>query len=676
MYKHTNSHKTVYRFKRFCRGGWAAYRSMHREVTIGRLAARVADCSLKKTAAAAALLIMLPLASTAQTDRETETRSLAEVQIVLSADTLTGSAEPAAVITAEQIQQSNIHSLADLIALLPGVDVRTRGVGDAQADLSLRGGTFDQAVLMVNGVNLTDMQTGHHTLDLPIDIAMVERVELLAPAALMARGIVGFCGAVNLVVCDEYADRLSALLSGGSYGTADASLLATKGIGDWRLTAAAAYHRSDGYRPNTDYRHGSLWMQAARHSSHDDLLLQMGGQSKAFGSNSFYSTRYPDQYEATRTLTASATHLHRYRWLRTEAVAYGRLHRDRFELFRDGYTEAPSWYGGHNHHLGSLAGLRGRAIVPLAVGELMSGAELRYEGIRSNVLGHADSTLPSPYTKSDRRRSVTAFAGYHYADRHWNLQAVVLGLQHSRFSPDYGLAADASLRLSPVTLHLSVARTYRLPTFTDLYYQSATQQANPNLGPEHSTMAETGASWRTDRLAISLNAYYRQGNDIIDWVRHTDTEMWYSMNHTAANALGGDLTALWHMGPCTLRMAYAYCHMQTDSDGWISAYALEYLRHQLSAEVTWRPTPRLLLGVQASYRQREGEWVDADNAVHPYGDVLLVGATAEYRLGRATLFVDANNLLGTQWRDHGGIPMPGRSVTGGIRFCTDSGQAR
>ena len=299
------SPKVALRFRRFCRAGWAAYSSMHREVTIGRLATRVADSSLAKSAVACCLLAAVGTPTMAQTD-DREARTLPEVEVSLDslASSLT-SVEPAAVLTANDFRQTSIRSIADLVALLPGVDLRTRGGNDVQADLSMRGGTFDQMLVLLNGINLTDAQTGHHTLDIPIDISMVERVELLTPAQCMARGLAAFCGAVNIVVSEQYRDRLLADVSLGSHATAKATVLGTRALGRWSLTAAAAYNRSDGYRPNTDYRHGSLFLQGLRHGGRSDLHLQLGGQFKDFGSAGFYSTTFPDQYEATRTLVFS-----------------------------------------------------------------------------------------------------------------------------------------------------------------------------------------------------------------------------------------------------------------------------------------------------------------------------------------------------------------------------------
>ena len=697
MFKQTQQqHASALRFRRFSRAKWAAYSSMHREVTIGRLATRVANSSLAKTATVAATALLLMQGTTfAQSDREPQTRTLQEVQIVLSADSLQGSSEPAAVLTANDFQQTTIRSIGDLVALLPGVDLRTRGAGDVQGDLSMRGGTFDQMLLLLNGVNFTDAQTGHHTMDIPIDITMVERVELLTPSQCMARGLVAFCGAVNIVVADHYRDRLLADVSAGSYGTANASLLGTKTLGDWTLTATAAYHRSDGHRPNTDYRHGSLFLQARRHTEANDLHLQLGGQLKDFGSAGFYSTTSPDQYEATRTLVASATDNFRLSTFNFQFSIYGRLHRDRFELFRDGYVDdVPAWYSGHNHHLSSLGGARLLATRPLGIGEVRAGAEVRREGIWSNVLGHEDSTVSqfsifnfqfnTPYTKSAARTSTTLFGGYGLRRGAFSAEAVALGQYNTQFGPNYGLAANAAYKLSTFNFQLSVSRTFRLPTFTDLYYQSATQQANPDLGAESSTNVELSVA--TGKLRIGeksifnsqFSIYHRSGTDIIGWVRPTEEDLWLSMNHTAVDVLGVDASANFQFSSLNFQFSYSYCHIEADHRGLLSSSAIDHLSHKAQLWATVRPVDRLCLKAGASLRHREGQYVE-DGEAQAYGTALLVDAAVEYDLLRScrqdagaprlTLYLEGHNLLDRPWRDLGGVPQPGLTLMAGARLA-------
>lgn len=665
MKKITDKRGRSYRFRRFMHKRWAAFNSLHREVTIGRLSVKVADCSLAKVASVATLLLLSQGKLQAQSDRETETRSLPEVEIAAGAlSAAPDLSEPAVVITADEIKDKPIHSLADLVAMLPGVDMRVRGVGDAQGDLSMRGGTFDQMALLLNGINLTDAQTGHHTMDIPLDITMVKRVELLTPAQCMARGVVAFCGAVNLVVDDEYRDRLVADISAGSYGTVDASLLGTKAAGAWALTTAAAYHRSDGYRHNTDYRHGSLLLQAERHGTRSDWNLQLGGQMKGFGSEAFYSTAYPDQYEATRTLFFSAVNQFRRSGFDVSLSAYGRLHRDRFELFRDRMVqEVPEWYGGHNHHLSSIGGLSGRASRALRYGELRMGADLRREGIWSSVLGEPDTALREPYTHSADRLSASLYGGYGFERGRFAAEATLLGNCNTAFGFNYGFATSLSYSI----FGFQLSRTYRLPTFTDLYYQSVSQVSNPDLAAEHSTILELGVHKAFDAAGFGISAYYRSGRDIIGWVRPTVDDVWYSMNHLRVRALGLDANANVHVSFFSAQVAYSFCNISQDEGNLVSSSALDHLRHKLCASVAFRLSA-LRIELTADCRYREGRYVDAAGSLRPYGGAVLLGARAEYALSKAVLYVEGRNLANAEYLDFGGIPQPGVTARVGARL--------
>ena len=663
---------TSFRFRRFTRAKYAVFNSLHRVVTIGRLASYIADRQLRKSSVAlASVFVAMPAMLFAQEDTVADELQLQPVVVVAPAATAQISAEPALVVSAEELQSHSVRSISDVLTLVAGIDLRTRGVNDVQGDISMRGGTFDQMLVLLNGVNLTDAQTGHYALDIPIDVSMVERVEILTPSMLLSRGIVAFCGAVNIVVSESYGDRLRAELSAGSHGTAKVSLLATKSTGRWSHTAAVSYGRSDGYMENTDYRMGNVYLQSVRRGERGSWQFQIGGQMKDYGSQAFYSVSYPDQFESTRTLTASVQNITKLGACRIESTLYGRAHSDRFELFRDGMAEAPAWYTGHNHHIGSTAGVRSRATVQCGRGELLGGVDVRREGIRSNVLGEPDSTLAAPYTKAASRTGLSLFGGYHLASGRWDVQAVALGLYNTRFGLNYGFAADASYSVRPLTWRASLSRTFRMPSFTDLYYQSVNQRANAALGAESSLNAEAGATVRGRTVSAGLTAYYRSGSDIIDWVRKPEEEVWYSMNHTKVDAVGVDVTSAAMVGVVTLNAAYSWCRVMQDAGEWISGSALEYLRHKGTLLLSVEPVKGLVLKADATYRYREGRYTDTDGSVHAYGGVLLVGAGAEYTWRSVMLYVRGYNLANRQYRDHGGVPQPGATVLAGLRVSIE-----
>ncbi len=681
MFKPKKVSSVPFRFRRFCRASYAVFNSLHREVTIGRLASYIADRQLRKSAAVVlASLFLMPEMAAAQEKDSIEELSLPTVQIVAQATSSQTTAEPAVVLTAQDISNHTIHSVGDLLTLVAGVDLRVRGTGDVQGDLSMRGGSFDQMLVLVNGINLSDAQTGHHLMDIPIDITMVERVEILTPSMLLSRGIVAFCGAVNIVVNEKSQNRLMAEVGAGSDGTAKLSALATIAGRRWTHTVAGSFARSDGYMENTDYRQANIYFQSDYRSERDIWSFAAGAQMKDFGSQAFYSVSYPDQFEATRAVTLTASNVHRWTEARLESAAYGRLHSDRFELFREGRVEAPSWYSGHNYHLSEIAGVRSRFVRRVGIGDLFAGVEVRSEGIVSSVLGVPDTEFilcrqPSEYNHLASRLSANFFGGYRLDFVNGSAEADLLGNYSSAFGPNYGASLDVVWQpLQRWRFGLSLTRTFRIPTFTDLYYQSVNQVANPDLNSESSLSAELKARYNTSfdgcRLALLTAAYYRAGRDIIDWIRSPDEEIWYSMNHTVLDALGAELTVMLHIGKGVDEIggSYSYCSERQDAAGMVSGYALDYLRHKGNAYLVVRPAKILFysdiplrLKCDFNYRHREGEYADIEGTKNPYPKAYILNASLEYVFPKLTLSFDVRNLFDCQYRDYGGVPQPGRT---------------
>lgn len=680
MFKKTILHQTAFRFRRFSRAGYAAFRSMHRVVNIGRLASYIADHQLRKSAAVVALLLpVLGNTALAQSYDSLDEHLLPALDIIAVADSLSGSPDAVAVITHSQLQGLAVSSVGELLEQLSGIDLRTRGGNDVQSDLTMRGGTFDQMIVLLNGINLNDAQTGHHNLDIPLDLTLVDRVEIIPSSALIHYGVTSLCGAVNIVTVGRPSNQARLSLSAGSFGQAHLIGSANRVVGAWRLMAAASYHRSNGYQPNTDYSFGNLWLQAHRHSNQGDWLVQLGAQSKDFGSQAFYSTKYPFQFEATRTLLSSISYQRKISGWDLEASLYGRLHKDRFELFRSGYAEAPAWYGGHNYHLSANLGLRLRTSRLWSLGRTTFGTELRDESILSNVLGDS-LAAPVPvffepaghyYTLAMSRLTTNLFAEHSVYLNNIRITASLLGLHNTRMGFNHGYALSAKW---PVTdamrLSGSVGRSLRLPTYTDLYYHSATQVSNPALKPEAGYNAELSLSYRRSHFFSQATLYARRGTDIIDWIRMPDEDVWHSTNHAQIDALGCDLQAAYHGGGFLRRLglAYSYCCQSQQPDGFISAYVLDYLRQKVSLDAMVSPVRNLRIKLLATHFLRQGSYTDSQGLVCSYAPVLLVNAGAEYDLRGLTLFAEGYNLLNRQYADYGGIPQPGISFLAGLRL--------
>ena len=107
------------------------------------------------------------------------------------------------VITREEIEAAPVQSIQELLEYALSVDVRQRGVHGVQADISVRGGSFDQTLILLNGINISDPQTGHHSLNLPVSIKNIQRIEILEGPAARIFGPNAFSGAINIITTSE-----------------------------------------------------------------------------------------------------------------------------------------------------------------------------------------------------------------------------------------------------------------------------------------------------------------------------------------------------------------------------------------------------------------------------------------------------------------------------------------
>ena len=103
------------------------------------------------------------------------------------------------IITAKDIKNSAATNVADLLQQVAGVDIRRRGTGGGQSDLYIRGGGFDQTLLLIDGIKMDDAQTGHHTMNAVLPIEVIERIEIIKGPAARIFGQNAFTGAINIV---------------------------------------------------------------------------------------------------------------------------------------------------------------------------------------------------------------------------------------------------------------------------------------------------------------------------------------------------------------------------------------------------------------------------------------------------------------------------------------------
>ena len=587
------------------------------------------------------------------------------------------------MISASRIRLMPVLTVHDLLAAVPGVDVRQRGPEGVQADVSVRGGTFDQVLVMVDGIKISDPQTGHHNFSLSLPLSSVTRMEVLKGGASRVLGPDAFSGAVNLITRLPDTSFVGTEAACGQYGSYNVGATGGLHAGKFRALADIRHNTSKGYRENTDFGITQAFFRGQYRGVHSAVDVLAGYLDKEFGANGFYSPAFPDQYEKFRT-GLGAVRFSTGKKVKYEQTVYWRRAWDEFRLFRD-KADAPAWYKKHNYHRTDVAGTEMKLTIPEKSGRTNLGLEVRQEGIRSTVLGDMTSdSLPVAGVEGvwyNRRKVRSVFSGYleqQVVIRRFSASGGFLLNHTGNYNWKLYGGLDMGYRIGErLRAFAAINQSLRYPTFTDLYYQSPVNKGNPNLKPEEALTTEGGIRMPGKVVFISAGIYVRKGRDLIDWVRKADSLQWHTMNHTRLTTAGFELSALLDVQQLTgnprswlkqVRLSWSFADASKQSGDYLSKYAMDYLRHQVILGVQHRLPGDIEVYWQFILHDRAGNYQKYPSGeIISYNPYLLTNVRFDYTFHSLNVFLNVSNLFNTFYVDIGNLPAPGIWITGGIK---------
>ena len=555
-----------------------------------------------------------------------------------------------------------LQTMEAALRISPSIDIRERGGKGIQTDISIRGGSFDQTMILLNGINFTDARTGHQTHSLPVDMDCISGIEIIDGVT----GVGAFAGAVNIRTAPLSPHYLRLDMSGGAYGYAYGNLSAAATRKDFTIMAMASYRRSDGYIHNTDFNNTNGYLRATWDSSKAGFFdIQAGYQQRGFGSNGFYSLAYKEQFEQTETALASLHWVRAFGRLTLNATGSYRKNFDRFELVKNHPETVP-----YNYHNTDNAGaeLWGDYKWQRA-GTTSLGGDYTFNHIYSTVLGKAMDERHKRYTKADERHVGNIWLRH---VKRWQRFDVAASAGMS-FTP-YGNSALWSISggyraRSGFGVEAGASQSMRLPTFTDLYYTAKGYVGNPDLKPERAITYRIRTGYETEHWTASAAIYYRDAGNVIDWVKASADADWESRQITRLGTLGTEISAGYRSNEGWLRRAtlsYGYIYETKDSGGLISKYAFDYMRNKLTAGLEFHFLRRFSLALNGALYDRTGNYADASGAVLDYKPYFLLDGRLSFEWGIARIYLDATNITDTRYFDYGGLQMPGTWLSAGV----------
>ena len=547
------------------------------------------------------------------------------------------------VITRDDLARRAGRSLAELLAQSPGLDAQVRS--PAQSDLSIRGSSFNQVVVLVDGIRVSDVQSGHYALDLVVPAAMIERIEILRGGASSLYGSDAAGGIINIVTRSDRPAG-SAALRGGSWGGVGGGVSTSAGSDARQVRVAADADRSDGHRPGTDYRVVQARASAEQRTRVGRVVADVAQGVRRFGAADFYSP-YPSD-ETTRTTTAAVRVVPEdAARVTVGGTAHLRRHTDLFTLKRDD----PAFYQNQHTSRESGADIVARAALTERI-SVAGGIDVLDARLRSARLGDHAQVRQGTFAQA----TIGAASAL----------VLDLGLRRDHLS-DEGLFVSPSVGVSvPVRatrLRASLNRGFRAPTWTERFYRDPANIADSTLAVETFVAREVGLRAPLGaHVAADVALYERRAEDLIDWAKPAGAPPgtpWRTMNFTTARYRGAEaslnapalLGADWTLRAAGLRFD------ASAAPGLVGKYALRPLTRTIALASAMHLSHDGTLTVDARHARRAGET-----------GFLHVNARLNAPVGGTVASLELINLTGANYLDGAGKSVAGRSAFVGLAW--------
>lgn len=553
------------------------------------------------------------------------------------------------IITATDIKNSAAVNVADLLQQVAGVDIRRRGTGGSQADLYIRGGGFDQTLLLIDGIKMDDAQTGHHTMNAALPIEVIERIEIIKGPAARVFGQNAFTGAINIVTKKHLNNSLSANIETGSFGQLNGNVTAGTELENSSHIIHIGKVTSNGYRNNSDYDNSNYFIKSVFNKKQQPIEMITTFSERKFGAENFYTTN-PDwnEYEETQNSLIAFTTTFRKNKLKIQPRVYWKRNQDMFLLKRF----EPNFF--RNFHISDKIGAETNASYTSELGITGFGIDISKIYLRSNNLGN-------------RNRFMTNLFLEHRFSFLDNTLDITPGVAVTYFS-DFKFHAFPGLDIGyDITNNLkaygNIGYTYRIPTYTDLYYSDPRTNGNPDLEPEEAFAQEIGIKYTSPKLRASLAIFNRDAKNLIDYIRPNTTKtVFTATNITEVNTQGFEFDAAYNfkISGYTQTLAFGYANLDDnilEQNEELSRYSLNNLKHQYTTRLSTQLFKNVSQNIIYKYAER------TTGQTYNVWD-----ASIAIKLKQAEFTVTASNIFDADYIESGFTPMPPSNVLFGLRY--------
>lgn len=567
------------------------------------------------------------------------------------------------ILTKKELQSLPISSIQDILEYVSGIDLRQRGPMGSQADVSMDGGSFEQTLILLNGVKIIDHQTAHNVLNLPVPVEAIERVEIVRGPGARIYGANSLTGVINFVTKKPTKSSIFTHTYFGSNFKKDeddsGETFINLGLqigGNWTKETHqhqlyTSHEKGNGYRYNTAFENNKIYYQTDFQIGDKSFWTANYGYVKnAFGANGFYAAPGDkDSKEVVETTLASLQTRYQIsdNWTLNPRVSY-RYNFDDYRYFKYDLDRARSRH--FTHSLGTEI----NSTVKFKNHVLGLGFEFRDESINStNIQKH--------------HRNNFGFYGEFKSDwtDKFNLNLGAYVNYNSQFGWQIFPGLDASYKInSDLKIVANVGTSQRIPSFTDLYLdQRPGNVGNPNLKDEKSFQTELGLKFNRRNWRFETYYFYRNIDDFIDWIKDIEEDPWQASNsgNLRTQGLNAKLEYKFtfiesNIVRTSLQYAFLDNQLKNDVSQSNSKYKIESLRHQI------------IHAFHLNFSNVQITLLNRYNVRESYKDYWITDVRLSYKfMPQFTIYWDGQNIFATHYVESGAIPLPSQWFVLGLK---------
>jgi len=550
------------------------------------------------------------------------------------------------IITAEVIEDSPATNLAELLQQEAGIDIRRQGIYGMQADLYIRGGSFDQTLLLIDGIKVEDPQTGHHTLNIALPLEVIKRIEIIKGPAARIFGQNAFTGAINIVTKTNGDLKNNVGFQLGSYNQQHATATLGKSLDNASVMWHASINSSEGYRYNTDFQNQNYFLKSSFNTKTTPIDVIATFSERKFGGNQFYAIDAKEQYEETQSSLVGISTIIKRGDLKISSQLYWKRNQDMYLYIRNN----PSVY--RNLHISNKVGIQINSSYSSSFGVTGFGIDVAKVKMNSNRLGNRERWmgnffLEHRFSLLDNKLDVTPGVAVNY---------------FSEFDFNAFPGIDLGYRINDsFRVYANAGYTYRVPTYNDLYYVGRQDIGNENLVPERAISEEIGLKYFGNKLNASVAFFNRDSDNLIDYTKENEDDKWQSNNLKRLNSNGieAQLSSPFKLGQYTQSLSLGYTYLNEDLGtvkSNFSKYVINSLNQHLTANIKTQFSKNFSQSVVYKFADR------ANGENYSVVDVQL-----KLMINTLELTLTGNNIFNASYIETGIVPMPKGNVLVGLR---------